>query len=82
MMMIPDAALADLHARFGHALQEYDGLAEAIYAHEQSETWKAALGSERPLFRSGVMMSSPTRSWGAVDRFEFGVLFRKPANCG
>lgn len=77
-MSIPDAALADLHKRFGHVLAEYDGLAEALYEHEQLKTTKATPESERPRFAFGIRMSLPSRS--VVHVVRVGFLRGKPAN--
>lgn len=76
-MTIPDVALAKLHDRYGHVLSEYDGLAEAIYEHEQKMT-KAAPSKERPRFAFGFEMSSSARS--VVQRVDVGIVLQRPAN--
>jgi hypothetical protein len=81
MMTIPDAAFADMFERLGHTLHEYDGLAEALYGRELAKTKEAAPMKERPLFQSGVVMSSATGHWGVVDRTRgFRTVLSKPAN--
>jgi hypothetical protein len=77
MSTIPAAAFDDMFKRFGHTLYEYDGLAEALYAHEQ-ETKKAAPVKERPRVAFGFRMSLPPRR--VVQPVAVGALFRKPAN--
>lgn len=78
-MTIPDAALADLHDRFGHALAEYDGLSEALYEHEQRKKTKAAPVRERPRFVFGIRTSLPARRVVKPVRVG-GVILGKPAN--
>ena len=78
MMTIPADALADLHDRFGHVLSEYDGLAEALYEHEQLKTTKADPEPERPRFPFGYRTSlSPRR---VVEPVRLGVVLGQPAN--
>ncbi len=78
MMTIPSDIYDDLHARFGHTLAEYDGLAEALYEHEQRKTTKAAPVRERPRFVFGIRTSLPPRR--VVQPARVGVVLRKPAN--
>lgn len=78
MMSVPAADLDEMFERLGHALYEYDGLAEALYAHER-ETTKAAPMKERPRFVFGVKMSLASRS--VVQPVRLGIVLRKAANC-
>ena len=77
MMTIPDVALANLHDRYGHVLSEYEGLAEALYDHEQDKK-KAAPAKERLRVLSGFRMSLSTRS--VVQRADVGIVLQRPAN--
>lgn len=81
MTAIPAAEFDKLIERFGHAIYEYDGFAEALYERELDKKKEAAPVMERPLFTSGVVMSSATGSWGEIDRTK-GVraLYKPPAN--
>ncbi len=69
MTKIPADAYDDMFSRLGHALYEYDGLTEALYAYQQQKIETAAPAVERPpVFETGVVVTSDQRQWGAIDR--------------
>lgn len=76
-MNIPDAAFDAMFDRLGHTLNEYDGLAEALYAHEQAKK-KTAPARERPSFTFSVRMTLPPRC--VLGQVCVGVVLRTPAN--